>query len=66
MADHRPTIHYKNSRNFRVCCRKILIKGIFFFFTYMIHIPGFTPRAFSVIEVTEQVYLGVLSSSLNI
>lgn len=32
----------------------------------MIHIPGFTPRAFSVIEVTEQVYLGVLSSFLNI
>lgn len=26
----------------------------------------FTPRAFSVIEITEQVYLGVLSSSLKI
>lgn len=35
MADHRPTIHYKNSRNFRVCYRKILIKGIFFFFFFI-------------------------------
>lgn len=50
-------------------CRKILINGIIIIiiiFTCMTLFPGFIPRAFSVIEVTEQVYLGVLSFSLKI
>lgn len=45
-------------------CRKIRINGTYTFI-YMIHIPEFIPRAFSVIDVMELVYSGVSEFSLT-